>query len=90
MAAVTEQVAANKRPRTVAEDLQELGDMAKEMAQEKVEQVRAGAADCATEGREKVRDVQRSFEQYVREQPLKSVLIAVGIGMVLGRFWLRR
>jgi ElaB/YqjD/DUF883 family membrane-anchored ribosome-binding protein len=34
--------------------------------------------------------VERSFAQYVREQPLKSILIAAGVGLVLGRFWLRR
>jgi ElaB/YqjD/DUF883 family membrane-anchored ribosome-binding protein len=34
--------------------------------------------------------VERSFVQYIREQPLKSMLIAAGVGLVLGRFWLRR
>jgi ElaB/YqjD/DUF883 family membrane-anchored ribosome-binding protein len=34
--------------------------------------------------------VERSLAQYVREQPLKSILIAAGVGLVLGRFWLRR
>jgi ElaB/YqjD/DUF883 family membrane-anchored ribosome-binding protein len=34
--------------------------------------------------------VERSFAQYVREQPLKSILIAAGVGLVLGRFWVRR
>ena len=85
MVIVKEPVAAIKPPRTVVEDLQELGGMAREMAQEKVEQVRAGAAECAKERREKVRHVERSIEQYIREQPLKSMLIAAGVGMVLGR-----
>ena len=30
------------------------------------------------------------FEQYIRERPLKSILIAAGVGMLLGRFWRRR
>ena len=50
----------------------------------------AGAADGASAGRDKVQQVERSFAQYVREQPLKSILIAAGVGLVLGRFWLRR
>ena len=42
------------------------------------------------QGREKVRQVEQSIEQYIREQPLKSMLIAAGVGLVLGRFWMRR
>jgi ElaB/YqjD/DUF883 family membrane-anchored ribosome-binding protein len=64
--------------------------MAREMAQEKVGQIRAGATDFTNESREKVRQVERSFEQYVREKPLKSMLIAAGVGMLFGRFWMRR
>lgn len=90
MVPVNEPVGASRTPRTVAQDLHELGGMAREMAQEKVEQVRAGATDCAKEGRQKVRNVEHSIEQYIREQPLKSMLIAAGAGMVLGRFWMRR
>lgn len=90
MASNNEAVAANKTPRTVVEDLQELGGMAREMAQEKVEQVRASAVDYAKEGREKIRSVEKSIEEYIREQPLKSMLIAAGVGLLLGRLWLRR
>jgi len=86
----SESVTPSKTPRTVAEDLQQLGGMAREMAHEKVEQVRAGAADYAKEGREKIRNVEQRIEDYVHEQPLKSMLIAVGVGMLLGRFWMRR
>ena len=69
---------------------QKLDSTVRDTAQEKVERLRAGAADCASEGRDKVAQVERSFAQYVREQPLKSILIAVGVGLVLGRFWMRR
>jgi hypothetical protein len=31
-----------------------------------------------------------TFEQYVRERPVKSVLIAAGIGLLFLRFWMRR
>lgn len=64
--------------------------MAREMANEKVEQVREGAAGYVKEGREKARNIEHSIEQYIREEPIKSVLIAAGVGLVLGRFWMRR
>ena len=75
MVNVNKPVAGSTRARTVARDHQKLG---------------AAAADCAREGRDKVQQVKRSFAQYVQEQPLKSILIAAGIGWVFGRFWIRR
>lgn len=90
MVTVNEPVAGVKTPRTVVQDLQELGGRAREMAQEKVEQVRAGAADYAKEGRERVQQVGHTIEQYIHEQPLKSMLIAAGVGLLVGRFWMGR
>ena len=79
-----------RKARTVTQDIQELGGMAREMTREKVEQLQTGVADYAKEGREKIRQVEHGIEQYIREQPLKSMLIATGVGMLLGRFWMRR
>ena len=79
-----------RKPRTVTQDLQELGGMAREMAQEKVEQLRASASEYCEEGRDKVQQVERSFEQFIRQQPLKSILISAGVGMLLGGLWMRR
>lgn len=79
-----------RKPRTVAQDIQELGGMAREMAQEKVEQVRANASEYCEEGRETVQQVEHRFEQFVRQQPVKSILIAAGVGMLLGGLWMRR
>jgi ElaB/YqjD/DUF883 family membrane-anchored ribosome-binding protein len=76
--------------RTVTQDIQELGGLAKEMAQEKAAQLRASVAEYGEEGRERVQQVERSFAKYVAEQPLTSVLIAVGVGLLLGGFWMRR
>lgn len=79
-----------RKVRSVRQDIEELGGMARDMAQEKVEQLRAGAAEYCEEGQDKIRQAERSFEQFVRQQPLKSILIAAGVGLVIGRFWMRR
>ena len=79
-----------KQARKLTEDLQELRGIAGDAAQEKVGQLRDNASDGYEEGREKVHQVKRTFEQFIREQPLKSILIAAGVGLVLGRFWMRR
>jgi ElaB/YqjD/DUF883 family membrane-anchored ribosome-binding protein len=78
------------KARTVTQDFQELGGMAREMAQEQVEQLRASASGCYEGGRDTIRQVERGFEQFVREQPLKSILIAAGVGLLLGGLWMRR
>ncbi len=59
-------------------------------AQEKLGQVGEKAAEYYEQGRDKVHDVACACKQFVRERPLRSVLIAVGIGWLLGRFWKRR
>jgi len=65
-------------------------DVAANAAQAKFEQVRENAAEYYEQGREKVHGAMCSVEQYVREQPIKSVLIGAGIGLLYGRFWMRR
>ena len=73
----------------VKEDVQEMGSLAKDAAQEKLGQVRENASEYYEQGRGKVHDVVCSFEQFVRQQPFKSVLMAAGVGWLLGRFWRR-
>ena len=90
MVNINKPVAGSKPARTVTRNHQKTGHTVRVAAQEKAEQLRAGAADGVREGRDKVQQVELSFAQYVREQPLKSILIAVGVGLVLGRFGLRR
>jgi len=80
----------SKQAKAVTQDLHEMGDIAKDAAQEKLEQLRANASEYVEQGRDKVQKVERSIEQYIRERPLKSLLIAAGIGLFLGRFWMRR
>lgn len=74
----------------VTEDIQEMGGIARDAAEEKLERVRENASELCDEGRDKVRQAARSLEQYIAEQPLTSVLIAGGVGLLLGRFWMRR
>jgi ElaB/YqjD/DUF883 family membrane-anchored ribosome-binding protein len=79
-----------RKARTVTQDLRELGGMARDMAQEQVAQLRASATDYCEGGRDKVQQVERSFEEFIRERPLKSILIAAGVGVLLGGLWMRR
>jgi ElaB/YqjD/DUF883 family membrane-anchored ribosome-binding protein len=74
----------------VSKDLKEMGEIVRDAAQEKLGQVRENATEYYEQGRDNVHGVLCNFEQYVRERPVKSVLIAAGIGLLFGRFWMRR
>ena len=90
MVNVNKSVTGSKRARTLTRDHQKPGRTLRDAAQGQVEQLHADAAACAREGQDKVQQVERNLAQYVREQPLKSILIAAGVGLVLGRVWRRR
>lgn len=53
-------------------------------------QVRERAGAYYQQGREKAVDYEQRIEEMVREQPMKSVLIAAGAGLVLGMLLRRR
>jgi ElaB/YqjD/DUF883 family membrane-anchored ribosome-binding protein len=74
----------------VSKDLQEMGGMVRDAAHEKLGQLRSSVSEHYEQGRDKVYSVERTVEQYLRQRPFQSVLIAAGIGLLLGRFWMRR
>jgi len=61
----------------------------RDAAREKYEELRDQAADYYEQGREKAHEWQHGVEQYVQEQPIKALLIAAGVGMLLGILWKR-
>ena len=79
-----------RRRTQLSEDLKEMGGIVRDAAQEKLREVRENATEYYQQGRDNVHGVLCNFEQYVRERPVKSVLIAAGIGLLFGRFWMRR
>lgn len=73
----------------MSEDLKEFGNRAGEIAQEKYDRMKKGAADMMEQGRERFEDMEESLEDYVAANPLKSILIAAGVGVIVGRLLLR-
>jgi len=64
---------------TVREDLKELGKITKDAAHEQIEVAR-----------KEVKEMEDHLLAYVREKPVKSILIAGGVGLVLGVLLARR
>ncbi|HUY35478.1 MAG TPA: hypothetical protein VMV69_22235 [Pirellulales bacterium] len=70
--------------------VKQLGAAIVQEAQDKVDAVRERAADYLEQGTETVCRVGRSLDERVRAQPVKALLIAAGVGALLGVVWARR
>ena len=79
-----------KQAKELTEDLQKLGGTVRDAAQEKLGQVSEPASEYCEQGRDKVHGVACACEQFLRQRPLTSALLAAGVGWLLGRFWNRR
>jgi len=73
----------------VAEEVQELGRVALTSAGEAATTLKAKGQHALEAGREKAKNAKSQFDDVVAEHPLKSVLIALGVGVALG-YALRR
>ena len=87
MSSTSDQI--GKQAKEVTEDLQKMGGTVRDAAQEELGKLGEKAAEYCEQGRDKVHGIACACEQYLRERPLRSVLMAAGIGWLLGRFWKR-
>ena len=74
----------------VKHNVQEIGSIARDAAQEKVHEVRDVASQYIQQGRDKTQELTHNIEDYIRREPLKAVMIAAGVGAVIGLVCLRR
>ena len=68
---------------------QEKGSQIKEGAQDAIQQVGTSASQLAEMGRDTMNQLEKGLEDRIRHKPLQSVLIAAGVGMLLGLLWKR-
>jgi ElaB/YqjD/DUF883 family membrane-anchored ribosome-binding protein len=73
----------------VGENIRDLGGQVRDVAAEKYGQLRDQASDYYEQGRQRAMEWEQGLEQYVQEQPIKSLLIAAGAGLLLGLLWRR-
>jgi len=73
----------------VRENIRDIGSVAKDAAREKVQDLRDQAGEYYEQGRQRVTEMEDSIETYVRDQPIKSLLMAAGAGLLLGILWKR-
>lgn len=78
------------RAASVADDFHEVGDAARQMANHSVAAVRETAMQYLDEGRSRAQHLGDEIQSHVTERPLKSLLLAAGVGFLLGAIWTRR
>ncbi len=71
-------------------DVQELGKVTKEVMGDTVGMIRDNASEYYQQGMKKAQSLEKSLETKIKENPLQALLIAAGVGFVLGAVWKRR
>ena len=73
----------------VQQNIRDMGNQVRDAAQEKYNELRDQASEYYEEGRQRAQEWEQNLETYVQEQPIKALLIAAGVGAVLGFLWRR-
>ena len=73
----------------VGQNLRDLGGQVRETATQQYDQLRQQAGDYYEQGRQRAMDMEQNLEQYVQEKPIQALLMAAGVGMLLGILWKR-
>jgi ElaB/YqjD/DUF883 family membrane-anchored ribosome-binding protein len=67
----------------------EMSEHLKDVANEKFNEVRGRASEAYSHGKEAAERWEQSLEGFVQEKPLQAVLLAAGVGLLLGLLWRR-
>jgi len=73
----------------VTQSLRDAGSQVRDAATEKVGQLRDQANEYYEQGKQRAQEWEQGVEDYIREKPIQSLLIAAGVGMLLGVLWKR-
>ena len=73
----------------VGQNLRDLGGQVRDQASQQYDQLRQQASDYYEQGRQRAMEYEQNLEQYVQEKPIQALLIAAGVGMLLGILWKR-
>ena len=73
----------------VGENIRNLGSQVRDQATQQYDQLRNQATEYYEQGRQRAMEMEQSLEQYVQEKPIQALLMAAGVGMLLGILWKR-
>jgi ElaB/YqjD/DUF883 family membrane-anchored ribosome-binding protein len=73
----------------MASNIRDTASQLRDQATEQFQSARDSATEYYQAGREKASQWEEEVEAFVRDQPLKALAIAAGVGLVLGVIWKR-
>jgi len=73
----------------VQQNIRDMGGQVRDMASEQYQNLRDQASEYYEQGRQRAQEWEQGLESYVQEKPIQSLLIAAGVGMLLGILWKR-
>jgi len=73
----------------IRDTAQEVGTQIRDKAQEMGTQAQQAVGEYYEQGRESLREMNKSMEEKIREKPLQALLVAGGVGLLLGLLWRR-
>jgi ElaB/YqjD/DUF883 family membrane-anchored ribosome-binding protein len=75
---------------TVAGDLYDMRDAATRMVTDSADAFRGAAQNYLDEGRARATDMMGRMQGKVQDEPFKALLVAAGVGVLLGAVFFRR
>lgn len=74
----------------LGEDLSEIASLAVDVGRDQLGKIRDAAVQKYEDKKKYLANWEESLEAYICERPIKSLLVAAGIGMVVSMVWRRR
>jgi ElaB/YqjD/DUF883 family membrane-anchored ribosome-binding protein len=79
-----------EKAQEIGSNVREIGGQIGDVAREQYENIRGRAAGYYNEGRRRASEWEEGIEEYIQDRPIHSILMAAGIGLLLGLLWRRR
>ena len=79
-----------KQAKKVTKEIHNMNGAVKDVAQERLRQIRKTGSKHFDAGRGKIHQAERHMVLFIRDRPIRSALIAAAIGVVFGGYWYRR
>jgi ElaB/YqjD/DUF883 family membrane-anchored ribosome-binding protein len=73
----------------VQQNIRDMGNQVRDVAQDKFNELRDSASAYYEQGRQRAQEWEQGLEDYVQQQPVKALLIAAGVGALIGFLWRR-
>lgn len=71
------------------DNIVDMAHIAGDSVRDKLHAIKDKAAETYGDGKQKLHELEENLSRRVQESPMKSVLIAAGVGLVLGFLWRR-